>query len=229
MEPVFQALADEYCNKANFLEVDIDHATQITNHEDVKSIPLFLYYLGGSKLPEFSLTGADPLKLKTRTLSFITQIPEPVVPELVPETVVVEPIPEPVIEQETTVEQISECLDNLHVCDDMVCQVSEPTVETATTTSEQSTEDEPGSNNECVIVVPMGDHTGSELSKLVLDDIVESDTSGSDSDEIIVIDEMSRHIAEEIIFTAGDNDEYGEECELPIQEPTAEDAVPEEL
>lgn len=209
MKPQYQALADEYCGKVNFLEIDIDHANQITNYEDVKSIPLFLFYLNGSKLPDFSLTGADPLKLKARTLSFITQIPEPVVSEP--------------ISEEPVVEHISEQLDKLHVCNSTVCLVSEstPVEEIATVTSElstdQETSDEPELHNECIIIVPVGDRCESNLSKLVLDDIVESDTSGSESDEITIIDELSRHGAEEILSTC-DSDEYGEDCELPVTE-----------
>ena len=75
--PCYQKLAQEHNAKVTFLEIDIDKANEITDYEDVKSIPLFLFYNNGSKLDDLSLKGCDEKLLNHHMEEFIklTQIP----------------------------------------------------------------------------------------------------------------------------------------------------------
>lgn len=76
--PLYSKLANEYDSKVKFLEIDIDTADEITNYEDVKSIPLFLFYHNGVKLNDLSLKGANQQLLSDNLQSFIRLMETPV-------------------------------------------------------------------------------------------------------------------------------------------------------
>lgn len=73
----FSKLADDHNGKLKFLEIDIDTASEITNYEDVKSIPLFLFYHNGSKLDDLSMKGSNRQILDDNLKKFIrlTDVP----------------------------------------------------------------------------------------------------------------------------------------------------------
>jgi thiol-disulfide isomerase/thioredoxin len=80
--PVFQQLADENADKFQCLEIDIDDAQEITNHEDVKSIPYFVFYVKGERLDNLSLKGANKELLLKNAAVFASQIPPKEVPKV---------------------------------------------------------------------------------------------------------------------------------------------------
>jgi len=58
--PLFKACSNDF-PKIKFLEVDIDNATNITNYENVRSIPLFIFYNKGVKITDLDVGGANTL------------------------------------------------------------------------------------------------------------------------------------------------------------------------
>ena len=74
ISPTFQLLAEKYCEKVKFLEIDINKAKIISNHEDVKSIPLFLFYYNQQKLTDFSFNESNTCKLSDLIVIFISKI-----------------------------------------------------------------------------------------------------------------------------------------------------------
>jgi len=75
--PLYERLAAAYSEKVNFLEVDIDYADPITNHENVTSIPLFLFYHKGEKLENLTVGGYNELLLAMNTKAFVAKLTEP--------------------------------------------------------------------------------------------------------------------------------------------------------
>lgn len=57
--PFYQTLAKDNGDKIKFLEVDIDAADEISNYENVKSIPYFIFYYSGKKAENLSITGGN--------------------------------------------------------------------------------------------------------------------------------------------------------------------------
>lgn len=57
--PVYEELSIKYNNHVIFLEVNIDDAKEITNYEDIKSIPLFVFYYKGAKLNSLTIRGVN--------------------------------------------------------------------------------------------------------------------------------------------------------------------------
>lgn len=72
--PKFTKLAQEYAPNIKVLEIDIDEAQEITNFEDVKSIPLFLFYNNGRKLDNLTLRGCNDSMLESCFQQFNTHI-----------------------------------------------------------------------------------------------------------------------------------------------------------
>lgn len=136
--PTYNRLATEHNEKVKFLEIDIDQASEITNYENVRSIPLFIFYNDNTKLENLVIQGANENTLISNIEQFLKEIKP--------------------------------------------------------------------SNVETVIVPPTSTQE-LDMSRLVLDDDVnESDTDSSLKD---------------------DNDEYGEECDLPIEKTIPEDMIKE--
>jgi hypothetical protein len=98
MGTLFDKLANLYGEDLKFLEVNIDDAPKITNLENVKSIPLFLFYDEGVKCDtnvigfnESGLTDAVESfvsKVALRKVSLVTYVEE----EFRVETVIVPPL-----------------------------------------------------------------------------------------------------------------------------------------
>lgn len=74
MTPVFDKAASDHYDAANFIEIDIDSCDEITNHENVQSIPLFLFYKDGVKQENLTVTGQNIPLFEARVKSFITEI-----------------------------------------------------------------------------------------------------------------------------------------------------------
>ena len=72
--PFYQKHADENMSQISFLEIDIDNADEITNHEDVKSIPLVLFYLNGVKMQNLSVVGGDVPGLENSINNFVEEV-----------------------------------------------------------------------------------------------------------------------------------------------------------
>lgn len=70
--PFYEEMATKHCDEVKFLEIDIDGADQITNHENVQSIPLFLFYKDGKKQTE--LRGGNPTFLGNNIGIFINDV-----------------------------------------------------------------------------------------------------------------------------------------------------------
>ena len=92
--PLFSNFASLHKDSIKFIEVDIDTSDKITNHEDVKSIPLFLFYHDGYLLDDISLRGASDSGLKTNMAAFLAYIesnpPTPIEKVVVPGEIVEE-------------------------------------------------------------------------------------------------------------------------------------------
>lgn len=58
ISPLYQKLSVLYRSKIRFIEVDVDHAHEISKHESVNAIPLFLFYDNG-KLLNINVRGGD--------------------------------------------------------------------------------------------------------------------------------------------------------------------------
>lgn len=86
--PIFQQLADENVDTIKCLEIDIDDAQEITNLEDVKSIPYFVFYVGGSRLDNLSLKGSNKELLLKNAKEFLSKIPPKEEPKSEPVVVV---------------------------------------------------------------------------------------------------------------------------------------------
>lgn len=72
IKPVFQELAEKHGERVSFLEVDIDVAIEITDYEDVKSIPYMVFYVRGSKIDELCFKGERSEVLRENIETFIT-------------------------------------------------------------------------------------------------------------------------------------------------------------
>lgn len=57
--PKFKELAEKYAHLITFIEIDIDDASEITNYENIQSIPLILAYRNGIKRSDLALKGAN--------------------------------------------------------------------------------------------------------------------------------------------------------------------------
>lgn len=74
MAPLFDKAANENYDTANFIEIDIDSADEITNHENVQSIPLFLFYKDGAKRDNFTIKGQNIPGFEASVKSFINEV-----------------------------------------------------------------------------------------------------------------------------------------------------------
>jgi thioredoxin 1 len=70
--PVYKAAAEKHSSNIAFLEIDIDQATEITNHEDIKSVPTFIFYVNGQKIAQFS--GGSKAEFDTSLNNLIQKI-----------------------------------------------------------------------------------------------------------------------------------------------------------
>jgi len=74
--PIYEQLASSYSSKIEFLEVNIDNGPEITNMENVQSIPLFIFYLLGKRDPSFSVLGANSSSLKSNVIELFNSLSE---------------------------------------------------------------------------------------------------------------------------------------------------------
>lgn len=74
--PTYSKLATEHGEKVAFLEINIDVAPKITNHEDVRSIPLFVFYHKGTKLDDLKIQGANEKTLALNLNAFVEKAEE---------------------------------------------------------------------------------------------------------------------------------------------------------
>lgn len=74
--PIYEELATTHADSISFLEVNIDVAVDITKHESVQGVPLFLFYLYGTKIEDLSVPGAASSKLKNNLKQFLLKIEE---------------------------------------------------------------------------------------------------------------------------------------------------------
>ena len=59
--PIFEKMAGDYPD-AVFVKVDVDEASDIAEHCDIRAMPTFQFFKGGKLVDEFS--GASEAKLK---------------------------------------------------------------------------------------------------------------------------------------------------------------------
>lgn len=74
LSPLYEKLSMDNGDTINFLEINIDDALEITDFENVQSIPLIVFYNNGEKVENLSTTGYNPSKLETNISSFSTQV-----------------------------------------------------------------------------------------------------------------------------------------------------------
>lgn len=149
--PTYSQLATEHGEKVDFLEINIDLASKITNYEDVRSIPLFLFYHKGTKLDDLKIKEANEKTLILNVKAFVEKAEE-----------------------------------NKH---------EEVEVES------------------CSDVVILPEQTQKlDMARLVLDDVNDSN-SDLDPDEL-----ANDH---------GNNSDYGEDCDRPIEKTIPEDMIKE--
>ena len=72
--PTYTRLATEHNETINFLEINIDKASEITNFEDVRSIPLFVFYNNNDKLDDLRIQGANDNTLVSNVEEFVKQV-----------------------------------------------------------------------------------------------------------------------------------------------------------
>jgi thioredoxin 1 len=72
--PFYQTMAEKHSNNIRFLEVDIDSSDLITKHENIESIPLFIFYHDGQKKQNLSVLGAKKDILQENLHSFLSTI-----------------------------------------------------------------------------------------------------------------------------------------------------------
>lgn len=58
LSPFFNKLVEEYSDSGiNFLEIDIDKAEKITNHENIQGVPTILFYHHGGSCKDLNVVG----------------------------------------------------------------------------------------------------------------------------------------------------------------------------
>lgn len=73
MNPVYQALA-EATPMVTFIEVNIEEANEITDKENVQSIPLFLFYINGTKRNLLTVQGVNPKLLGDNLIALVNEM-----------------------------------------------------------------------------------------------------------------------------------------------------------
>jgi len=71
MAPTFEQTAIQNRDKVLFIEIDIDKADEITNHENVASIPLLLFYSNGVKNTDLTIKGLNILGFQQNFKTFV--------------------------------------------------------------------------------------------------------------------------------------------------------------
>ena len=89
LAPLFEKLSQEHESKVNFLEIDIDAASQITNYENIQSIPLILFFNEGKKNENFSIKGANGAALEENVRLFVLEVENT---DLVKEEEIIDPL-----------------------------------------------------------------------------------------------------------------------------------------
>lgn len=74
LAPIYQGLAEKFSDKLTFIEINISNAKEITNYENVQSIPLILYYFNGIKDDSLTVNGFDPQSLINNTVLLYDEI-----------------------------------------------------------------------------------------------------------------------------------------------------------
>jgi len=72
--PLYKDLSQKYADNVKFLEIDIDAATEITNHENIKGIPILLFYGNGTKREDLTTVGASGLSISNNVETFVTEL-----------------------------------------------------------------------------------------------------------------------------------------------------------
>ncbi len=65
IQPIYEqcSINERYHNKVHFLEVDVDIGEEISDLEDISSLPTFVYYHNGQRINEYTICGAFSSKL----------------------------------------------------------------------------------------------------------------------------------------------------------------------
>lgn len=64
INPKYEYLASTYGSLIKFLEIDIDRNRDISNQEDFKSIPFFLFSIANQRYTDLNMSGTDELILE---------------------------------------------------------------------------------------------------------------------------------------------------------------------
>lgn len=80
--PTYLTLANQHHDKITFIEVDIDQAEEISMFENIRSIPMFLFYDKGHQYKELTALGGNSALLEANVAKFVdligTHVEEPV-------------------------------------------------------------------------------------------------------------------------------------------------------
>ncbi|KAG8455043.1 hypothetical protein GDO86_001315 [Hymenochirus boettgeri] len=68
ISPVFEKLSEELSNVI-FCKVDVDDASDVSEHCKIQSMPTFVFYKNNNKIEQFSGANADKLKETIKRLS----------------------------------------------------------------------------------------------------------------------------------------------------------------
>jgi thioredoxin 1 len=82
ISPTFTKLANQHHDKITFIEIDIDKADEISTFENIRSIPLFLFYDKGHQYKELTTLGGNSAVLEANVAKFVELLntqPEPVI------------------------------------------------------------------------------------------------------------------------------------------------------
>ncbi|CAH6420240.1 Thioredoxin, partial [uncultured virus] len=197
LAPLFEELASKYSDEVKFLEVDIDHADEITNHENVQSIPLMVFYDNGKKDDSLKILGCNPIVLRANVDSFVESVKEKV--------------------KESQKEHASDPT-KLDSIQDVKASQEVKLVEDQIQSSESAL-----SHLVNGVLPHPPDKT---LFHLALDNVVETDSDDEDSED----SEDGSHIETPVPVILNDEEshnEYGQDCEIPIEKTIPEDLINE--
>lgn len=71
--PVYKDLESQHGEKITFLEVDLDNAEEISERENVTSIPRFFFYSDGVKRTEMNIVGGKKDELIKNVSTFLSE------------------------------------------------------------------------------------------------------------------------------------------------------------
>jgi len=72
--PQYEKLASDHKSLVKFIEIDLDSSDEITDYENVQSIPYFVFFKDGKKQTSLTINGAQSALLDKNIESLVAQI-----------------------------------------------------------------------------------------------------------------------------------------------------------